>query len=59
MAVPIVTKTGLHGSLSVLWLTDENVLEDLLDQGMLEDLRRSAARIAHALDSERISAPSL
>ncbi|MGR3714598.1 MAG: helix-turn-helix domain-containing protein [Shimia sp.] len=59
MAVPIISKSGLHGTLSILWLTDDTTLEALLDFGCLEDLRSAAVRIAATLDREGITPPAV
>ena len=57
MAVPILSKSGIHGTLSILWLRDDTTLEEILALGSLEDLRAAAARIGAAMDKNGIPAP--
>lgn len=57
MAVPILAKGGLHGTLSLLWMDDENTLEDMLARGALGDMQTAAMRIAKALDAAGVKAP--
>jgi len=57
IAVPILSRTGLHGTLSLLWLRDDMTLEDVLDQNRLDDLRAAARRIGAALDRAGLRAP--
>lgn len=57
IAVPILSGSGLHGTLSVLWLQDDFTLEEVLALGTLDDLRRASARIGVALDRSGQKAP--
>ena len=57
MAVPIPSKTGIHGTLSVLWLRDDFSKEEVLALGSLDDMGRAASRIGAAMDARGISAP--
>ena len=59
IAVPIVSSSGLHGTVSVLWLRDDMDLHEVLELGALEDMRRAAARIGPALDRRRHRAPKI
>ncbi len=59
MAVPIRGRTGLHGTLSVLWVKEETPFQALLDFGALEDLQQGARRIAAAMDHARVTAPQV
>lgn len=59
MAVPILSKTGVHGSISLLWIAEEMSLEDVLAAGSLQDLQKTSARIGVALDKNGIAAPDL
>lgn len=57
MAVPIMSSTGVHGTISLVWIADDMNVEEVLDFGSLEDLRRAAARIGLALEGSGIVAP--
>ena len=57
LAVPILSKTGLHGTLSVVWLRDDMTLEEVLDFGSLADMQRCAQKIGAALARAGQSAP--
>ena len=57
IAVPILSASGLHGTVSVLWLRDDMDLDEVLDLGALEDLRRAATLIGAALDRRGHKAP--
>lgn len=59
MAVPILSKTGVHGSISLLWMVEEMSLEDVLAAGSLQDLQKTSAHIGVALDKNGIAAPDL
>lgn len=50
IAVPIVSASGLHGTVSILWLREDMNLNEVLELGALEDLRRATALIGLALD---------
>ena len=56
LAVPILSKTGVHGALSILWMREEHRLEDILAQGTLEDLQSAAHTIGAAMDTHQIAA---
>lgn len=56
-AVPVLSKTGLHGTLSTLWLQTDMDLEDVLTMGVLEDMQEASARIVRALDASGVNAP--
>lgn len=57
IAVPILSKSGIHGTVSILWLRDDTTLEEVLAIGALADMRKAASRIGAALDRKRIKAP--
>lgn len=58
MAVPILSKSGIHGTLSILWFRDDTTHEEILALGSLEDLRATSARIGAAMDRNGIPAPT-
>lgn len=57
MAVPILSRSGLHGTLSVLWMRDDMSLQEVLSLNTLDDLRKASARIGAALDRAGYKAP--
>lgn len=57
IAVPILSRSGLHGTVSVLWLRDDMSLDDVLALGSLDDMRQASARIGAALDRVGYQAP--
>jgi IclR family mhp operon transcriptional activator len=57
MAVPILSSSGLHGTVSVVWLRDDMSMQDVLDLGALPDLQETAARIGAELDRTGTKAP--
>ena len=57
IAVPILSETGVHGTVSVLWLVDDMSLEDVLELGTLDDMRRASARIGSAMTRNGHKAP--
>ena len=57
MAVPILSQSGIHGTLSILWMREDTRLQNVLDLGGLDDLRRAASRIGAAMDHRGIKAP--
>lgn len=59
MAVPILSKSGVHGSISLLWMADETTLDEVLELGSLEYLQKTSARIGVSLDRAGIAAPGL
>lgn len=59
MAVPILSRSGVHGSLSLVWIASETSLKDILSQGGLQDLQRTSAKIGVALEKAGVSAPDL
>lgn len=59
MAVPILSKTGVHGSISLLWMADEMTVDEVLSMESLQDLQRTSARVGVALDKAGISAPDI
>ncbi|WP_299475494.1 helix-turn-helix domain-containing protein [uncultured Roseibium sp.] len=56
MAVPIISKSGVHGSISILWMIDDMDIDEVLAFGCLDDLQKAARRVAEVLDRERIKA---
>ncbi len=58
MAVPIASHSGIHGTLSILWMRDDTTLDEILALGGLEDMRRAASLIGNAMDHHKIPAPS-
>lgn len=59
MAVPILSKTGVHGTISLTWMAEEMSLDEVLAAGSLLDLQKTSARIGVALDKSGIAAPAL
>lgn len=59
MAVPIISKSGVHGSISILWMVDDMRIDEVLAFGCLDDLQKAAKRVADVLDRERIRAPDI
>lgn len=59
MAVPILSASGVHGSLSLLWMAAEMTLEEVLSLGALHDLQKTSAKIGAALDKANVVAPEL
>lgn len=59
MAVPILSKAGLHGTLSLLWVAEDITIDEVLEVGSLEDLQRASARIGAALDRAGVAAPEV
>lgn len=59
MAVPILSKSGVHGSVSLLWIADDVALDEVLGMDSLEDLRSASVRIGLALEREGIAAPEI
>lgn len=57
MAVPILSSSGVHGTVSVIWLRDDMSMEDVLKLGALKDLQDTAARIGAELDRTGAKAP--
>lgn len=59
MAVPIISKSGVHGSISILWMIDDMGIDEVLAFGCLDDLQKAAKRVAEVLDREGIKAPDI
>jgi len=59
MAVPILSRTGVHGSLSIVWIASETSLDEVLSQGGLQDMQRTSAKIGVALDKGGVAAPTV
>ncbi len=57
IAVPILSRTGIHGTLSVLWQREETSKEQVLAHGAADIMRRAASRIGAAMDRKGLSAP--
>ncbi len=57
MAVPILSRSGVHGSLSLLWIAEDMSLEEVLSKGSYDDLRKGADKIGQTLDRHGIAAP--
>lgn len=57
IAVPVLSQSGLHGTLSTLWLQDEMDLDDVLKLGALETMQQASIRIGEALDIAGHRAP--
>ena len=57
MAVSILSESGLHGTLSLLWIRDDMSRQEVLDFGSLADLQKAAMRIEIAMGKAKISAP--
>ncbi len=58
IAVPILSQSGVHGTISLLWLRDDTTLAAVLALGSLDDMHRAAARIGQALDRAGVAAPA-
>lgn len=58
MAVPILSKTGVHGSISLIWVAADMELDEVLALGSLQDLQKASARIGVSLDRAKVDAPS-
>ena len=57
LAVIIKNETGIHGSLSLLWLEEQHDLQDILQAGLLDKLNEAAKQIATSLSAHNIKAP--
>ena len=57
IAVPIQSDTGIHGTISILWLREDNTLERVLSIGAAEDMKKAAKRIGEEMDRRRVPAP--
>lgn len=58
IAVPILSSSGVHGTISILWMREDTSIDDVLSIGALDDMQTAASRIGEALDRKRILAPS-
>ena len=56
IAIPIISKSGMHGTISLLWLVDDINLTEVLALGTLENLRNASAKIGAALDHAGVNA---
>ena len=59
MAVPILSRAGLHGTVSVMWIAGEMSLQEVLAAGSMEDLRRASLRIGAELERAGVEAPEV
>lgn len=59
LAVPVMSQSGIHGSLSLMWLQRETSLEDVLALGSLKMLQSAADQIGAEMDRNGIKAPSI
>ncbi|KPA21647.1 Acetate operon repressor [Shimia sp. SK013] len=57
IAVPILSRSGIHGTLSILWLREDTTLQEVLALDSLNDMRKAASRIGAAMDKHGIKAP--
>ena len=57
IAVPVMSQSGLHGTLSILWLQDRMGLDDVLKLGALEAMQQASTHIGKALDIAGHKAP--
>lgn len=57
IAVTIENETGIHGSLSLLWLEERHNLNEILEAGLLDRLNKAAKQIAASLSHHQIKAP--
>jgi IclR family mhp operon transcriptional activator len=57
IAVPVMSQSGLHGTLSILWLQDRMGLDDVLKLGALEAMQQASTQIGKALDIAGHKAP--
>lgn len=57
IAIAIQNETGVYGSISLIWLTKDFCLEDVVQAGLLDELKQAAADISLRLSDNGISAP--
>lgn len=57
MAVPIRSGTGVHGTISLLWIAQETALDQVVDAGGLTHLWAASDKIGRLLDDARVAAP--
>ena len=57
MAVPIQSRSGIHGTLSALWMREDITLPKVLALDAVHDLKSAATRIGAAMDQNGITAP--
>ena len=57
IAVPIITRDGIHGSLSLLWLEEHLSANTVIRSGLLDRLKASAGNISTKLSESSIPAP--
>ena len=57
IADPIITRDGIHGSLSLLWLEEHLSADTVIRSGLLERLKESACDISAKLSEGNIPAP--
>lgn len=57
VAVSIKNKTGIYGSVSLIWLEDQFTIDDLKKAGLVDQLKSAADTIAQALLDNKIKAP--
>ena len=57
IADPIITRDGIHGSLSLLWLEEHLSADTVIRSGLLERLKESACDISTKLSEGNIPAP--
>ena len=59
LAIPIQTRTDVYGSISFIWLSENFGLEDILQAGLLNDLKQAAQAIAVKLSQHEVPAPAI
>ena len=57
IAVPIETEKGVYGSLSFLWLEDALSRDEILQAGLLDELKQAASQIGTLLLEHQVPAP--
>ncbi len=57
IAIAIVTSTGVHGSISILWLEEHLSLEEVMQAGLIDELAQAVGRITKILEDNNIVAP--
>ncbi len=59
LAVPILSNSGIHGSISLVWMADEMTLNEVISLGSLQVIQKTSAKIGAALDKASIIAPAI
>ncbi|NRB03045.1 MAG: helix-turn-helix domain-containing protein [Rhodobacteraceae bacterium] len=59
IAVPILSGSGVHGSISILWMADDMRLDEAISLGFLQDIQKTSAKIGATLDKAGVVAPKI